>query len=176
MRSRGPARAAPSTGPSSCQSRLKTSFASEMETTITKSTSLTSNHTTPSETRRDPDVRDDREIESSTSSNRDRSTLCPAPTTQSPTGGVGTSSLTLNSPTSTTSLSRPAWLSSGWRKRSQKEKAATMRRSMDQEEEESISTRDPDFAYRSDEDPELNDTSSDNEFTPQNIFDDWMCH
>ena len=49
-----------------------------------------------------------------------------------------------------------------------------MHRSLDQEEEEPISVRDPDFAYQSDEDPEHNDTAGDDEFEPQHRFDDEM--
>ena len=42
------------------------------------------------------------------------------------------------------------------------------------EEEEGASRRDPDHVYRSDEDYEQNEESSDDEFSPQDIFDDWM--
>ena len=127
MRTRGPARAAPSTRPSSSQYRSKTSFGSEM-----KSASLTSDRTTQSEVRRNR--------ESSFSRKQDRSTQSPAPSTPSQTGGVGTSRGRPR-PTPTTSLSSSALLSprhrAWWCKRSQKEKAATMRGSMDQEEKRS---------------------------------------
>ena len=42
------------------------------------------------------------------------------------------------------------------------------------EEEEEASRRDPDNVYHSDEDPEQNEESSYDEFSPQEIFDDWM--
>ena len=41
-------------------------------------------------------------------------------------------------------------------------------------EEEGATVSDPDFGYRSEEEPDANDTSTDEEFSPQELFDDWM--
>ena len=43
-----------------------------------------------------------------------------------------------------------------------------------QESEGNTSARDPDFAYRSEEEPEHDDDSSHEEFAPQELFNDWM--
>jgi hypothetical protein len=100
-----------------------------------------------------------------------------APTTQPQTGDEqaniqpaeddATPSVSGSSPLSPRSL---AWS----RKRSQKERAARMRRGSGgdvQESEGNTPARDPDFAYRSEEEPEHD---GDEEFAPQELFDDWM--
>ena len=59
-------------------------------------------------------------------------------------------------------------------KRGLKEKAVSMRQlsgSSVQKSTESTPTGDPDSVYRSDEEPGI---SSDEEFAPQDIFDEWM--
>ena len=86
------------------------------------------------------------------------------PTTQPAQTGRAATSISPVSPRS------PAWL----RKRSQKKKAQRMRRgSLGVEGEEDTSTRDPDFSYHSDKEPEPDYASSDEEFSPQDFFD-WM--
>ena len=67
------------------------------------------------------------------------------------------------------------------RKSKQKEKAlhtSTFRqrggRRLSTDGEEETLDRDPDFAYRSDEEPEPDEPSSDEEFSPQDYLDDWI--
>ena len=78
-------------------------------------------------------------------------------------------------PTSPTCLQSPSPIGSAWsRKRKQRAKAAAMRQRSSGVEEEGATVSDPDFGYRSEEEPDANDTSTDEEFSPQELFDDWM--